>query len=47
MITTEIQYMIGSIAGKFKLTLLKTQAVPKTICSNSKCWTNYFGTAYI
>ncbi|CAI3637295.1 hypothetical protein CNEO4_1750010 [Clostridium neonatale] len=36
--------MIGSIVGKFKLKLLKREGVPKTICSNSKCWTNNFGT---
>ena len=46
MITTEIQYMIGSIVGKFPLKILLAEAVPKNVCSKKTSFgqTN-FGTA--
>ncbi|CAI3698181.1 conserved hypothetical protein [Clostridium neonatale] len=35
-ITTEIQYMIGSIVGKFQLKLLMAEAAPKNVCSKKQ-----------
>ena len=35
-ITTEIQYMIGSIVGKFQLKILMAEAAPKNVCSQKQ-----------